>query len=269
MGQEQCERYGESTAPNKEFYDGGRHETYGNNHEPSRAEDHAHYEHLSAFISQYNLKDKKCLEIGSAGGLFQDMVDDYYGTDIAESLAKYYHKPYQVAEQGHYPFDDAMFDAIWTLSVYEHIPELDDALLEIKRLLKSGGVVLFAPAWQCRPWAAEGYAVRPYSDFGLKGKLIKASIIVRDTVLWRALFLFPKRIVNFLRFLLGHKFKRIHYKQLKPNWDTYWTSDSDACNHIDPHDAILWFLSNGFTCLTHKTTLKALFIRYGGLVFKK
>ncbi len=269
MALKQQEHSAESTTPNKEFYDWRRHKTYGDIDEQLRAEDHAYYERLSAFISQYGLKDKKCLEIGSAGGLFQDMVTDYHGTDIAESLAKYYHKPYRVAEYGHYPFDDAVFDAIWTLSVYEHIPELNDALLEIKRLLKPGGVVYFAPAWQCRPWAAEGYAVRPYSDFGLKGKLIKASIIIRDTVLWRFLFLFPKRMVNLLRFLLGHKFKRIHYKPLNANWDTYWTSDSDACNHIDPHDAILWFLSNGFACLTHPTTLKVLFIRRGGLVFQR
>jgi SAM-dependent methyltransferase len=256
-------------APNKDFYDRRRHETYTDIDAVMQPTDHAYYEHLVAFISKHGLKDRKCLEIGSASGLFQDIVDDYYGTDIADSLAKFYHKPYRVAESGRYPFDDAQFDAIWTITVYEHIPELDDSLLEIKRLLKPGGVVFFSPSWQCRPWAAEGYAVRSYNDFGLKGKLIKASVIVRDSVFWRSLFIFPKRILNLTRFIFGHRFRHIQYKKLTPNWDIYWTSDSDACNHIDPHDAILWFQSNGFKCLTYPTRLSALFIRHGGIVFQK
>ncbi|MGC8604704.1 MAG: class I SAM-dependent methyltransferase [Desulfomonilaceae bacterium] len=69
---------------------------------------------------------------------------------------------YRVAEGNRYPYDDQMFDAIWTITVFEHIPHLQQALLEIKRLLKPSGVLLFAPAWQCRPWAADGFDVRPY-----------------------------------------------------------------------------------------------------------
>jgi len=223
----------------KSFYDERRHETYAHDYSNMRAEDSSNYETLKNFIEKFHLKKgKKCLEIGSSGGFFQDMVEDYYGTDIAESLAKYYHKPYAVAKGKTYPFNDEMFDAIWTFAVYEHIPHLQEALLEIKRLLKPGGVVLFAPAWQCRPWAAQGYAVRPFSDFGLKGKLIKASIPIRDSILWRSMFIFPKRVFRHLMFLFGYRFLEIRYKKLKPNYEEYWTSDSDACNHIDPHDAL-------------------------------
>lgn len=253
----------------KSFYDERRHETYAHDYHKLRAEDHSHYSDLKAFIDRFQLQDKKCLEIGSSGGFFQDMVDDYWGTDIAENLAKYYHKPYRVASGSHYPFENEMFDAIWTITVYEHIPELQEALLEIKRLLKPGGVVLFAPAWQCRAWAADGYAVRPYSDFGWKGKLIKASIPIRNSIIWRSLFIFPKRFVRHLLFLLGYRFKEIRYRKLKANYDIYWTSDSDACNSIDPHDAILWFLSHGFECLSHPTHLSAFFVRTGALIFRK
>ena len=143
----------------KSFYDERRQETYAHNYKETCSEQHSHYKELKNFIETYDLKDKKCLEIGSSGGFFQDMVKDYYGTNIAESLAQYYHKPYRVACGTNYPFDDQMFDAIWTITVFEHIPHLQQALLEIKRLLKQGGVLLFVPA-------AEGYDVRPYSDFG-------------------------------------------------------------------------------------------------------
>ena len=253
----------------KSFYDERRHETYAHDYGAMRADEHPYYPKLKAFIEKYDLGKKRCLEIGSSGGFFQDLVEDYWGTDIAENLAGYYHKPYRVAENDHYPFEDEMFDAIWTITVYEHIPDLQKALLEIERLLKPGGVVFFAPAWQCRPWAADGYAVRPYGDFDWKGKLIKASIPIRDSILWRSMFIFPKRLFRQFLFLMGFRFSEIRYRKLKANYETYWVSDSDACNSIDPHDAILWFLSHGFECLSHPSVSRMFFVRNGTLVFRK
>lgn len=251
------------------FYDERRQETYSHDYKTLRAEDHSYYKGLKDFVERYQLGDKRCLEIGSSVGVFQDMVDDYWGTDVAESLAGYYHKPYRVAQGSRYPFEDEMFDAIWTITVYEHIPDLQQAMLEIERLLKPGGLVFFAPAWQCRPWAAQGYAVRPYGDLDWKGKLIKASIPIRDSILWRSIHIFPKRFLRHLRFLMGYRYEEIQYRKLDPNYEVYWTSDSDACNSIDPHDAILWFLNHGFECLSHPSHLKALFVRTGILVFRK
>jgi SAM-dependent methyltransferase len=205
-------------------------------------ENHAAYRHIINFINKYQLHNKKCLEIGSGKGIYQNVVNDYTGLDIAESLNKYYKKPYYIINaDGTYPFKDNFFDAIWSYEVHEHVVDLDQALLELKRVLKVGGVVFFAPSWQCRPWAAEGYAVRPYSDYGLRGKLIKMSIPIRNSLFWRASKIFPKRIVRHLLFLFGKRYINIPHKKLTPNWEQYWTSDSDACNYIEAHDAILWF----------------------------
>jgi SAM-dependent methyltransferase len=239
-------------------------------HKRKQAEDHGRYEELKDFIERFQLKDKKCLEIGSLSGIFQDLVVDYYGTDISDNYAKYYHKPYKVVNVDmRYPFDDSMFDAIWTITVFEHIPGLQDALLEIKRLLKPGGVIFFCPAWYCPSWLAEGYSVRPYRDFNWKGKLIKASIPLRKSIIWRSIFVFPKRFIRHLLFLFGFKYMNIHYKKLKANYETYWVSDADACNSIDPHDALLWFLSHGFVCLSHPSHLSMFFVRNGPLILKK
>lgn len=254
----------------KEFYGKDRGKHYQQNYNELKAKDVHHYPSLKSFIDNYSLKENKaCLEIGSSGGFFQDMVENYHGTDIVEELRQYYHKPYTIAEGTSYPFKDGEFDAIWTFAVYEHIPHLQEAMLEIKRMLKKDGVALFEPAWQCRTWAADGYTVRPYSDFGLKGKLIKASIPLRDSVIWRSMFIFPKRILRHAAYLMGYKYTKIRYKKITANYDTFWVSDGDACNYIDAHDAILWFKSHGFKCLSHPTHLKALLVRTGGLVFQK
>lgn len=253
----------------KSFYSERRHQTYGLQMTTKKAEDHSAYNELKKFIETYSLADKKCLEIGSSGGGFQDMVEDYYGTDISEELAKYYQKPYKVAEGSRYPFEDESFDAIWTIAVYEHIPNLQKAMKEIKRLLKPGGVILFSPAWQCRTWAAQGYPVRPFSDFNFRGKLVKLSIPLRNSVVWRSLYIFPKRFYRHFKYILGCRYRDILYKKLVPNYETFYMSDSDACNHIDPHDAILWFESNGFECLSNPMHIKAFFVRTGALVFKK
>lgn len=253
----------------KSFYDERRSQTYSQDYKNISAENDPHYSMLKAFIEKYALEDKTCLEIGSSGGVLQDVVQNYYGTDIADSLAQYYNKPYRVAEGTRYPFDDEMFDVVWTFATFEHIPHLQEALLEITRLLKPGGILLFKPFWYCNSWAADGYEVRPYSDFDFKGKLIKASIPIRSSVLWRSFFIFPKRVYRHLKFMLGHKYEKILYKKIKPNYEVYWTSDSDACNHIDPHDAILWFESHGFECLSHPMNLRAFFVRTGSVVFRK
>jgi SAM-dependent methyltransferase len=253
----------------KTFYDERRDQTYAQDYHLIRPETHSKYDELESFINRFQLNNKRCLEIGSSGGFFQDMVRDYYGTDVAESLANYYHKPYRVSQGPTFPFEDEMFDAIWTINVFEHIPQLSEAMLELKRLLKPGGVLLFSPAWQCRPWAADGYAVRPYRDFDIMGKLIKASIPTRNSILWRLILIFPKRLLRHLSFAMGHRYTEIKYIKLKPNYDVYWTSDSDACNSIDPHDAILWFLSNGFECISHPTHISVFFVRTDGLIFRK
>jgi len=254
---------------NKDFYDKNRDNTYAHEINNKKPEEFAWYSMLQNFLNNYSLRDKKWLEIGSARGLLQDTVEDYTGVDIAESTKVYYHKPYYVATKEQYPFENESFDVIWTFDVFEHIPHLQIAMEEIKRILNSGGVVLFKPAWQCRSWAADGYEVRPYSDFNFTGKIIKSIIPLRDSFIYRALKLFPKRLYRHMLFLLGHKFKLIKYKKITPNWEILWTSDSDACNSIDPHDAILWFESNGFKCLNLSTNKEKLFFKTGELIFQK
>lgn len=236
---------------------------------PEVPESHSAYARLSAFIKDYNLEGALCLEVGSGRGGFQDLVSRYIGMDIAQSVGVFYHKPFVVASATSMPFRSGSFDAIWTVYVFEHVPEPEMGLQELWRVLRPGGYLYFEPAWHCRPWAAEGYPVRPYSDFGLKGKVIKASIPLRDSLFFRALKTFPVRMFRMLKYLVSKQPTKFSFGHLRPNYDVFWMSDSDAVNSMDPFDAYLWFVSRGGKCLNYPTIKKALLMRHGPLIIQK
>lgn len=226
------------------------------------------YTGLRAFIDKYALHNKRCIEIGCGRGIFQNLVHDYTGVDLADTMRQYLHKPFYQASATDLPFADSTFDAAWSIAVLEHIPNPEKALLEMRRVLKPKGLLFLHAAWQCRTWAADGHSVRPYSDFELKGKLIKASIPIRDSVLFRSLYVFPGRMVSFLRYALVRDHTRFRYKKLNPNYDHFWQSDSDAVNSMDPYEAILWFISRGDISISYSNWLSRFFVRTGAIIFQ-
>lgn len=230
------------------------------------------YEELSGFVKKYNLEDKHALEIGSGNGKYQDIVDDYTGVDISNSLSKFFHKKYVVLKENEkYPFSDGYFDLVFTNSVFEHIPDIEFALKEMLRVLKNKGYIFFNMAWQARPWMVQGYSVRPYSDFNFKGKIVKSAIPVYNSVLFRMTYIIPRRILRTIKFLLnrGQFINKLDYKKLKANYETYYGSDSDACNSVDPHAMILYFVANNCEVINYPNLFKAFFVRTGNLEIQK
>jgi SAM-dependent methyltransferase len=230
--------------------------------------DHPFYPSLKSFIETFQLTNKRSLEIGCGRGAFQNLVSEYYGVDLAFSAGKYFYKPFVQASAAQLPFADASFDAVWSYAVLEHVIHPETALLEMRRVIKNGGYLLLAPAWQCRPWLAEGYPVRPYSDFPLKGKFIKASIPVRDSVLWRSFSVFPTRLFRTWVHWITRRPLHFQYRPLKPNFDYFWMPDSDAVNSMDPYEALLWFHSRGDECVNYPGWIKKFFVKHGGLIIK-
>lgn len=227
---------------------------------------------LKKVIERYGLKDKKVLEIGSGNGKFQNVVDDYTGIDVSESAKKFYTKAYVVIRNGKdYPFSDETFDFIFTHATFEHIPDVNHALKEMMRVTKRGGILFFNPAWQCRSWAAKGYGVRPCCGLNFFGKIYKATIPIQDHVLFRSLSVVPKRIFFALTFLTNkQRFQqKLVYRKIKPNYEVFWQTDSDACNSIDPFLAILYFRANGFIVVNYPSLLRQFFVRTGALVLQK
>jgi len=236
----------------------------------NESECHPFYLVLRDFILKWHLDDKKCLEIGSSKGLFQHVVADYTGLDVAENLRKFYSKPYIVVDGSLLPFQENQFDAIFTYATHEHIPDIETALEEIVRVLKPGGVCLFAPAWHTRPWFAEGLVVRPYRDLSGGQKFRKLLIPLRDTAAVR----WPRVLLRRCFRLLAHLFSAarpqpLRFRRLRANYHIFWQSDSDACNSLDPFDVILWFRSRGVVCHSYTNLLKALLVRTTALELQK
>jgi SAM-dependent methyltransferase len=226
---------------------------------------------LDRFVVDHNLVESgTCVEIGCGRCEHQDLVKDYTGVDLSDSAGKHMKpgKRFVQASATDLPFADSTFDGAWTIWTIEHVPGPDKAFAEIRRILKSGGVVFLGPAWQCRSWAAQGYPVRPYSDFDWKGKLIKASVPLRNWIVWRSMFVFPRRFVRWLWFCFSKKPSKFSYSTLTPNFEKYWMPDSDAINRMDPYEAMIWFRSRGDEIVDPPTPLKQFFFRTGPVVIR-
>jgi SAM-dependent methyltransferase len=202
---------------------------------------------VSAFARQYDLAGKKVLEVGSGRGYLQDVVADYTGLDISPSAKRFYHKPFIVGSATLMPFADNQYDSVWTVFVLEHVDNPEAALSEIRRVSKDGAILFIAPAWDVSPFAADGYPVRPYGDFGIYGKTMKAWMPVQSC-LW-AFSKVPVRLARSAAWQIGHTPTRLHYQRLTPNYKHYWMADSDAANSLDRYETALWFSSRGDQCL--------------------
>jgi SAM-dependent methyltransferase len=205
-------------------------------------------EQVTGFVERYDLRKRPVLEVGSGRGYLQDVADDYTGLDISPSVRRFYHKKFVLGSATSLPFPDNSFDGAWSIWVLEHVPNPEQALAELRRVMRDQGVIFLFPAWSCTSWAAEGHSVRPYSDFGLFGKITKATIPIRMSPPFQAAALIPNRLLRNLAYRSGGP-TRLHYRRLIPNYEIYWEPDSDAVNSIDRHEAMLWFLSRGDECL--------------------
>ena len=206
-------------------------------------------EMMADFVKRFDLQNKKVLEVGAGSGLLQDSVADYTGLDISPTARRFFHKPFVEASATAMPFPDSFFDALWSIWVLEHIPNPEMALMEIRRVVKPGGMILLRPAFSCSRYAAQGYAVRPYSDFGWKGKLTKATARIVESWLFRRLYSQQVKMLRSFGARLGTGPSRLHFVRLTPNYDQYWMADSDATTSLSFHELYLWFVTRGDRCV--------------------
>lgn len=246
------------------FYDGqysaDRYAAY-----PS-AEAHPFRPDLEALLSRYGNSEGKWLEVGCGRGYLQDVVEDYVGVDVAATVAPLLHKPFRCAPAERLPFPDGQFDGIWSYAVLEHVESPEKALEEMRRVLKPGGVLILAPAWQCRPWAGKEYAWKPYCDLPRLDRIRKATIPIRDSMVFRSLFVIPVRLFRLLSYAIRRTPTPFRTRRLEPNYTEYRVIDADARHAMDPFEAILWFRSRGDQVCSHPGWLRSFWIRSGAIV---
>ena len=233
------------------------------------AADRAEWTALDEFCRRYGLGSKRVLEIGSGRGAFQGIVSRWVGLDLARTAGNFVQKPFVSASATALPFCAASFDAALSITVLEHVPDPERALDEIARVLKPGGVAYLAPAWHCRPWAAKGLHVRPWSDLAWTERLEKATIPLRESLFLRAARELPSRVAREMALARRRTGLSFRYRRLRPNYERFWCADSDACNSMDPHEMLMWFLSRGFGAPSHPTFLSRFFVRHGAIVVRK
>ena len=202
-------------------------------------------EMITGLVRRHKLSNSRVLEVGSGRGYLQDVVPDYTGLDLSSTVANHYHKPFVVGSATAMPFAESSYDAIWSVWVLEHIPEPEKALSEMRRVLKPGGVLILFPAWDCTPWAADGFDVRAYSDFNVVGKLVKAAVSFYPD--YESALRGPVRAGRWVQYATGDR--TLRYRRLRPNYDVYWQADSDAAVSLDRFETLLWFQHHGDTCL--------------------
>ena len=98
----------------------------------------------------------KILEVGCGGGHFTNMINKYfpscevYGIDLDENNIKFAQEEakrleldvnYQVADIKKLPFEEEVFDIVFSHTVVEHLP-FDDFISEQKRVLKENGMII-------------------------------------------------------------------------------------------------------------------------------
>lgn len=225
---------------------------------------------LRRLIADFDLAHARVLEIGASRAAFQDLADGWVGVDLAWAAGRHARKPFATASAEALPFGAETFGGAWSIAVLEHVPDPQGALEELCRVLKPGAAALLAPAWHCRPWAAEGLHVRPWKDLSLRQCLVKLSLPLRNSLWYRALWALPLRMARELRYQLRpRRPMTLRFGRLTPNYDTFWCADADACSILDPHEMLLYFLSRGWTSPSHPTLRSRFMVRHGAIVVRK
>jgi Methylase involved in ubiquinone/menaquinone biosynthesis len=109
-------------------------------------------------IRRQTFLGKNVLEIGSGTGWqAKKLLENGYCVSVIDVPDSIYAKerilPILDYDGRHIPFSDSSFDVVFSSSVLEHIPEIDEFQNEIKRVLKPNGVAIhIVPSGTWRLW---------------------------------------------------------------------------------------------------------------------
>jgi SAM-dependent methyltransferase len=113
------------------------------------------FDHTRWVIKAANWRgDEAVLDVGSGAGRYYDALTSlqpnvtYYGLDLSPGMIIKHPASGDgrllIADAGHIPYQDNAFDVIMANHMMYHLPDIDEALVEFRRVLKPEGVLLVA-----------------------------------------------------------------------------------------------------------------------------
>jgi SAM-dependent methyltransferase len=207
------------------------------------------------------------VELGCGFGILSDVHTGYIGLEFAFPPLSAMDSPVPKvnADMQQLPFRTGSIDFLFSWAALEHVPNPETVLEEIQRVIRVGGVVLLAPAWNVRPWAADALPTRRYSELSLTKRVLKLLIPLRNSLVWKALSVLPRRLWSEIKIANDLPVPFI-YRRLSPNLETYTYTDCDAFTSMDSHAGIAFFRSRDWAVLSHPSLLRRLMARHEPVV---
>lgn len=208
------------------------------------------------------------LELGCGHGSLATVAKSYVGLDLSAVALSRGRFPRIAGDMERLPVRDGSVAFIFSWAALEHVPRPELVLQEIDRVLVPGGTVLLAPAWHCRPWAAEGLEFRPANELNSGQRLRKKLLPLRNSLVWRGALEMPRRVCREFGARMGTPLV-FDYAPLSPNLTEYVGTDCDAFTSMDPHAVIMYFRSRGWNVPSHPTFRARFLARHDPVVMRK
>src|SRR5438093_1484553 len=156
-------------------------------------------------------EERQALDLGCGAGLNLDHLAEYaqpVGTDFSEEALRFClargHKRLCKADAAELPFRDRQFDIITALDVIEHLDDDLTALVELRRTLRRGGLLIISvPAYPAL-WSYWDDILghrRRYTVGTMREVVTKAGLTVRKVGYSNMLILPPTVVVRVLKSL--------------------------------------------------------------------
>jgi len=175
-------------------------------------------------------KGQRFLEIGCGTGdflkAFQGLGLDCSGVDISDcsvnNLKEFDVKKCDL-EKDKLPYDDEVFDIVYSKSVIEHIMYSSNLMKEMIRVLKHGGkIIILTPDWksQMNTFYNDFTHVKPYTEVSLSGLLslydfknVQTEKFYQLPILWKYKFLkvFGKILQMFCSIEVARKMGKVRW----------------------------------------------------------
>jgi len=209
---------------------------------------------------------KVVLEIGCGANPQSHLGNKYVGVDISfRALKESKGRGWRIqAEAKNLPFRDETFDGVITIALLEHIPDPEQVICEIGRILRPGGIILHSDAWNVPSWRSLGLPVCQYHMLKFLHKILKFFLPLLESLPARILRIFPKRTIREIK-----RGGRLDYILLRPNYDLPEASDADACSSIDSHSVLLFYKAKGFKLIKPGDRLLNRLFHRGIVIVKK